>query len=783
MRIVYYWSLFALVLLLMLTGCASETEKEVNHLENAKEYIAQERYKEASLELKNAIKLNPDNDAAHLELGKVYLKLEEVPMAIQSYDTAVKKNPDNMEAHLKLGQVLLLAKNTMAARKAAKIILEKNPEDFEGMMLLAAVQVQEKNSPEAVKTLQNALAVYPGAVRVGLFLADIYVNMGETDQAENIYLDLIFANPSAVLPYIKCIKFYLTTGKKEKADKVSDQLLANAEEYHSELLNIASFCERKKMFHVAEKIYRYAASNAPPDATKPSIRQSAFYAGRGNVEKAMAIMQNALDVYPDHADILTQMAYLHMGTGDMKAADAAVIKALDQEPEHESANYLKGVIDFRQKRIVDAMHRFDDIIKNNPNMAMAYYYKALCLLKNGPQNDPDANLFRAAAGYQDDADTWFIQLAEKNMLKAVELKPGFLPAKIILAEIYLRNRSIKNATSQIEEILAISPDNEKALSLQAGLNMLIGDLKGAEKVCQKVLMKQKDNSTWLARLGVVYAAMKRFEDAESACRKALDINPIQFDALQLLVDLSLQANDPEKAFAVCKTHKQRLKDNPPATAIVDNMIGHIFLTQNDPKTARRYFRQSVTAEPRFILPKMALANLNIADDQIEDAVKELEEVLAINTDYLPAHMALGDLYYRRGDKRQSEKYYRSALKIESDYGPAANNLAYVLSAYGGQRLQEALKLAQIAVGAMPDNATAWDTLGWIHYKTGSYFQAQMDLKKSLSINPEDATVNYHMGLASYKNDEFDQARKYLRKALEIDPDFEEAAEARALLDK
>ena len=57
-----------------------------------------------------------------------------------------------------------------------------------------------------------------------------------------------------------------------------------------------------------------------------------------------------------------------------------------------------------------------------------------------------------------------------------------------------------------------------------------------------------------------------------------------------------------------------------------------------------------------------------------------------------------------------------------------------------------------------------------------------ELKKSLSLNPNGALANYHMGLVYYKNREYNKARDYVKKALEINPDFEDAEEARVMLD-
>ena len=144
-------------------------------------------------------------------------------------------------------------------------------------------------------------------------------------------------------------------------------------------------------------------------------------------------------------------------------------------------------------------------------------------------------------------------------------------------------------------------------------------------------------------------------------------------------------------------------------------------------------------------------------------------------------MALGYIYYKQGDKKKAEKFYRRALTINSDHGQAANNLAFLLSERD-DKLREAYLLAQMAEKQMPRNAGVKDTLGWLYYRVRDYPQAITKLRASLSIDPDDALANYHIGLAYYQNKQFKKAREHLEMALKLDPLFEGAKDARKLLD-
>jgi Flp pilus assembly protein TadD len=145
-------------------------------------------------------------------------------------------------------------------------------------------------------------------------------------------------------------------------------------------------------------------------------------------------------------------------------------------------------------------------------------------------------------------------------------------------------------------------------------------------------------------------------------------------------------------------------------------------------------------------------------------------------------MGLGILYDRKGDDAKAEKYYRKALELKKDFGPAANNLAWLL-AKTGQNLDEALGYAQAAKEQQPNDPSVMDTLGWIYYLKGSYLNAISELRDSHERLPENPIVNYHLGMAYYKNNQRDAAKEYLLKALELQKAFQGAEEARNVLNE
>ena len=145
-------------------------------------------------------------------------------------------------------------------------------------------------------------------------------------------------------------------------------------------------------------------------------------------------------------------------------------------------------------------------------------------------------------------------------------------------------------------------------------------------------------------------------------------------------------------------------------------------------------------------------------------------------------MLLGVLYDMKKKSDLSEQHYRKALKVNAEFAPAANNLAYLLAEKDGD-LNEAFDFARLAKEKLPNDPGVMDTLGWVYYKKGLYDSAIAELNDCIEKMNDNAMVHYHLGMVYYKVEEGAKARVALEKALALDPKFEKAEEVREVLAK
>ena len=169
-----------------------------------------------------------------------------------------------------------------------------------------------------------------------------------------------------------------------------------------------------------------------------------------------------------------------------------------------------------------------------------------------------------------------------------------------------------------------------------------------------------------------------------------------------------------------------------------------------------------------------------AREAFEAAAREGE--LSARSGVLLARLYLAE---RAFDK--ARPLYERALEEIGDLAPAENDLAFLL-AMQGEDLDRALRLAEKAQAAMPDDPNVADTLGYVYLQQGRPAPAlrQFDsaIQEILAAGDEvPATFRFHRGVALHRLERYDEAVAELEKALGSSGTFVDEAAVRAQLEQ
>lgn len=176
------------------------------------------------------------------------------------------------------------------------------------------------------------------------------------------------------------------------------------------------------------------------------------------------------------------------------------------------------------------------------------------------------------------------------------------------------------------------------------------------------------------------------------------------------------------------------------------------------------FTQSVKVEDEARRAKM-----------LNDANGHLLEAIRIHPTYKNAYLLLGNVnnYLKKYDK--SIEYYNQAIRLDSDFQDAINNLAITYTnagQYHGEVLRDtekALSYLNEAIRLRPNDVETLRLLGIAHGVKGEVNKTLEYLNRALEFAPNNASVLYNLGAAYYQLGDAEQGATYIARAREIDP--------------
>src|SRR5262249_22308539 len=117
--------------------------------------------------------------------------------------------------------------------------------------------------------------------------------------------------------------------------------------------------------------------------------------------------------------------------------------------------------------------------------------------------------------------------------------------------------------------------------------------------------------------------------------------------------------------------------------------------------------------------------------------------------------------------------YRESIRLNPDNGEAYALLASLLATAADTKLRdgaEAVKLARQSVKLAPNDAAAWQALGWAHYSTGACKDSIEAFHKSMDLQQDpkggDSGQWFGLAVAHWQLGQREEARSWYGKAVQ-----------------
>ena len=208
------WTFLLIVGLVVLTACSRSPEaKKARYLERGDKYVAHEQYREAILEYRNVLRLDPNDARANRQLGLSYYQLGELGQAFPYLLKTEKLAPDALDVRLKLGTIYLRGGKADEARREVTFVLEKEPKNLDALALLAGLAATPEAVDAAIQRLETAKADLGDRARLHLSLGFLYLRKQDVAGAERAFQEAVAKEPKSVEAHLALGDFYL--GKRD----------------------------------------------------------------------------------------------------------------------------------------------------------------------------------------------------------------------------------------------------------------------------------------------------------------------------------------------------------------------------------------------------------------------------------------------------------------------------------------------------------------------------------------------------------------------------------------
>jgi TolB-like protein/tetratricopeptide (TPR) repeat protein/DNA-binding winged helix-turn-helix (wHTH) protein len=175
-------------------------------------------------------------------------------------------------------------------------------------------------------------------------------------------------------------------------------------------------------------------------------------------------------------------------------------------------------------------------------------------------------------------------------------------------------------------------------------------------------------------------------------------------------------------------------------------------------------RRALELDPALVDTAKALARLQLAAGEFEQAEGRFRQMIARNPLDADLHIGLGDALSGMAKGDLAELSYRRAAEVEPAYWQAYNALGRYLFQRG--RNAEAEPVFRKMVALVPSSALAWSNLGGAQQMQGNFAGALAAYRKSLELEPS-PTAYSNLATTQFYLGQFDEAVLNFQRALSL----------------
>src|SRR5271169_3974329 len=248
--------------------------------------------------------------------------------------------------------------------------------------------------------------------------------------------------------------------------------------------------------------------------------------------------------------------------------------------------------------------------------------------------------------------------------RATTLDPKMSEAFLNLG-ILLTEKDPAAAVAPLRRAVELLPAQSRPRFLLGLAQERSGDISAATESYEAALRLDPRDVETVIHLGNLYVGLKRYADAETKFRAALELEPKSAPALFGLAQVLDAQKKPEAAAA----YRDYLAVQPDAAGAESRTI-HLLIEQKQYDAALAELDRADAGKPPTLDSLRSRADIQIAQKKWDDSIVTIRQAITLTPSDAELHGGLGRVYLQKRDFTSAEKELKAALQLDK------NNLVY-----------------------------------------------------------------------------------------------------------
>ncbi len=329
----------------------------------------------------------------------------------------------------------------------------------------------------------------------------------------------------------------------------------------------------------------------------------------------------------------------------------------------------------------------------------------------------------------------------------------------------------REALLVIEPYLEKNPDDVTALNAVGESYRSLSMLAKAMDAYQRIVRQPFQKELGYAGMASVHLLRGDFEEAEAACRRALEVEP---GCLAAILNLGLVYREQDRDAEATRQFEQVIREgrgtfDAPAWLA----IAQLHWRRGRLAEAKQAAEKAIAADSTYAEALTLMADLQSQEKgaDVGATIARLRDAISKRPD--PDNLLrLGKLEAQRGRWQEAEAAIRDSIARRSDHAPAHLEMAQVLQELG--KTDDAITHLREACRLAPKDPAAAGDLGTALAKQGRFEEARGLLERATRLAPQSPSYHYNLGLIYARLNNVSAACEEFRKAIELKSDYVEA---------